>query len=118
MQKHRESISIEQAKEYLREIECQGYIETRGYVLTLDGTDLNDYTKEKLLDLIEDEYYINKFFDKEQLIQMWLQETSKEDAVRELMMVTDPHVELLELEFEQICTCEDNKVIIAAYKGF
>lgn len=118
MKENGEPISIEAVKEYLREMEMEGYTETGDYILVFKGTDLQNYTKEKLLELIEDSYHVDKFFDKDQLVEMWLEETSKEDAVEELMTITNPHVELLGLEFEEICTYEDGNILMAAYKDF
>ncbi|MCC5910064.1 MAG: hypothetical protein JJT76_06465 [Clostridiaceae bacterium] len=118
MREHGEPVTIEEARGYFEEIELKGYVETEDYLLTVKGQDIDEYMRDILLELVEETYYVEKFFDKEQLANMWLDGISREDAVAELMSITDPHVEFLGLEFEDICNYNNGDMLMAAYKDF
>lgn len=62
-------------------------------------TDLRDFTKEKLEYMLEDEFYINKLFTKEVLIEMWRDGTSKSEAIRELIQGVEVE-ELLDMDIQ------------------
>jgi len=119
MEEHGEAISLNTAKEFLQVIEDEGYIETSDLILTTEDSRLDDYIKDKLLEWMDDSYHVERFFDKEDLIEMWLEETSKEEAVENLMHHShSPERELLELEFEEIGTTDDGNTLKIAYKEF
>ncbi|MGF7184410.1 hypothetical protein GGQ84_000493 [Desulfitispora alkaliphila] len=118
LNEHDNPISIDTAKQYITDLEMEGYIETDDYLLKLRDADLEDYTRDTLIELLEDSYYVEEFFDKEQIVEMWIDNTTKEEAVDELMKIREPHVELLKLEFVEICILNNQAVLLAALKEF
>lgn len=77
-----------------------------GYASISDSTiiykkhaDLRDLTEEKLEYLLEDEFYIDKLFTKEVLIDMWRDGTTKNEAIRELIQSIEVE-ELLDMDIQ------------------
>lgn len=47
--------------------------------------DLKDYAKEILEERLEQGYYVDKLFDKETIIEMWINRTTKEEMIKEIV---------------------------------
>lgn len=62
-------------------------------------TELREFAKDKLEYMLEDEFYIDKLFTKEVLIEMWRDGTSKSDAIRELIQGIEVE-ELLDMDIQ------------------
>nr|WP_302595404.1 hypothetical protein [uncultured Cellulosilyticum sp.] len=81
---HYNTISIETAQEHIEEIHREGFIILDEYLFYLDGT--NQVMKRALIEqMLTEPYDIDRLFDKDELIEMWLNETSQEDVIRDLM---------------------------------
>ncbi|MEG2985135.1 MAG: hypothetical protein RR835_10565 [Peptostreptococcaceae bacterium] len=89
-------ICIEKVKEYLEELKTNNYIEAEDYIIYKDERYLKEYAKELLEDRLEQEYYVDKLFSKDQVIEMWIEGTTKEEMVQEIVD-NDSLEEVLEL---------------------
>lgn len=69
--------------------------------------DLRDFDKDKLEYVLEDEFYIDKLFTKEVLIEMWRDGTTKSDAIRELVQGIEIE-EFLDMDIQTMFE-DDNK---------
>lgn len=85
-----------------------------GYASINDNTiiykkdaDLRDFAKDKLEYMLEDEFYIDKLFTKEVLIEMWRDGTTKSEAIRELIQGVEVE-ELLDMDVQTMFE-DDNK---------
>ncbi|KJZ84238.1 MULTISPECIES: hypothetical protein [unclassified Clostridium] len=77
-----------------------------GYASINDNTiiykkdaDLREFAKDKLEYMLEDEFYIDKLFTKEVLIEMWRDGTTKSEAIRELIQGVEVE-ELLDMDIQ------------------
>jgi len=85
-----------------------------GHALINDNTiiykkdaDLRELAKDKLEYMLEDEFYIDKLFTKEVLIEMWRDGTTKSEAIRELIQGVEVE-ELLDMDVQTMFE-DDNK---------
>ena len=77
-------ITLEEAKQQIEEINSNGFIMLEEYIVYIDED--NKQMKRELAEkMLTDTYQIDRLFDKEELIDMWLNETSQEDTIRDLM---------------------------------
>lgn len=89
-------IDIEMAKEYLNELKINNYLEVEDYIIYRNEKYLKEYAKELLEDRLEQEYYVDKLFSKEQVIEMWIDGTTKNEMIQEIVD-NDNLEEILEL---------------------
>ena len=76
------NISLEEAKEQIEEINSNGFIMLEEYVVYINED--NKHMKRELAEkMLTDTYQIDRLFEKEELIDMWLNETSQEDIIRD-----------------------------------
>lgn len=78
-------IDIHKAKEYLDELKINNYLEIENNIIYRDEKYLNKYAKELLEDRLEQEYYVDKLFDKEILVEMWINGTTKDEIIKEIV---------------------------------
>ena len=78
-------IDIHKAKEYLDELKINNYLEIENNIIYRDEKYLNKYAKELLEDRLEQEYYVDKLFDKEILVEMWINGTTKDEIIKEMV---------------------------------
>ncbi len=78
-------IDIHKAKEYLDELKINNYLKIENNIIYRDEKYLNKYAKELLEDRLEQEYYVDKLFDKEMLVEMWINESSKDEIIKEMV---------------------------------
>jgi len=71
-------------------------VEENGYGIINDNTiiykkiaGLEKFEKEKLEYMLEDESYVDKLFNKDTLIDMWINGTTKEEIIKELIREVD-----------------------------
>lgn len=75
------SININKAKECMEELKSNKYIEIEEYLIYKDDRYLKEYTKDLLEDRLDQEYYVDKLFEKETIIEMWINRTTKEEIL-------------------------------------
>ncbi|MDU1603151.1 MAG: hypothetical protein E6845_09315 [Clostridium sp.] len=85
-----------------------------GYASINDSTiiykkheDLRSFAEDKLEYMLEDEFYIDKLFTKEVLIEMWRDGTTKSEAIRELIQGVEVE-ELLDMDIQTTMFEDDN----------
>ena len=78
-------VDVKKVKEYIEELKINSYIELEEYIIYRMEDDLKDYAKETLEERLEQEYYVDKLFDKETIIEMWINKTTKEEMIQEIV---------------------------------
>ena len=78
------TVSLEKAKEQIEEINSNGFTILEDYVI-YTNEDNRQMKREIAEKMLTDTYQIDRLFDKDELIEMWLNETSQEDTIRDLM---------------------------------
>lgn len=79
-------LSISDVIRYFEEVEKYGYASIgEGIIIYKKGTDLKDFARENLEIMLEQERFVDKLLDKDSLIEYWMNGTSKEDVIRELV---------------------------------
>ena len=89
-------IEIDKAKEYLDELNINNYVEVEGYIIYRKEKYLKEYARELLEDRLEQEYYVDKLFSKEQMVEMWIEGITKNEMIQEIVD-NDNLEEVLEL---------------------
>lgn len=79
------SISINKAKECIEKLKSNKYIDIEECLIYKDDRYLKEYTKELLEDRLDQEYYVDKLFEKETIIEMWINRTTKEEMIDEIV---------------------------------
>lgn len=78
------TISLAEAKEQIEEVSSNGFAMREDYVIYINGD--NEQMKRELAEkMLTDTYQIDRLFDKDELIEMWLDETSQEDVIKDLI---------------------------------
>jgi len=110
--------SIEEIKSIVYSLKSNGYVEIDNLLLVYENAELSEYTRDKLCDLLEDAYYVRDFFTPEELADMWIYETSKEDAIRDLMKNFSSIEEMLDIVLDEICILENGTSILVGEIDF
>jgi hypothetical protein len=66
-----------------------GYLEIEGYLLYKDKKYLKEYAKLVLEDMLDDEYMIDRLFNKEVIIDFWINKTDKQEIIEEIISNDD-----------------------------
>lgn len=83
------TISIDKASQYYYELTKSNYIELDNYLIYTNEIDLREYAKDELDAMLGIEHHIDRLLDKDMLIDMWLNNTSKEEVLEEILMSDD-----------------------------
>lgn len=79
-------LSISEIIRYIEEVEEAGYVSIdEGIIIYKKGTDLTHFAREKLDTILEEERFVDKLLDKDSLIEYWMNGTSKDQVIRELL---------------------------------
>lgn len=78
-------ISISVARECVKELKENNYLEIGEYLIYIDERYLKEYVRELLEDRLDQEYYVDKLFEKETIIEMWINNTTKEEMIDEIV---------------------------------
>ena len=78
-------ISIHKAKECIKELKSNKYIEIEEYLIYKDDRYLKEFAKVLLEDRLDQEYYVDKLFKKETIIEMWINRTTKDEMIDEIV---------------------------------
>ena len=98
-----DTISIDKASEYYHELTTSNYIEVENHLIYTNERDLRDYVKDELDTMLDMESHIDRLLDKDMIIDMWLNNTSKEEVLEEILM-SDDIEDILELSPEYAFT--------------
>lgn len=83
------TISIDKASEYYYDLTTSNYIEVENHLIYTNERDLRKYAKDELETMLSMEHHIDRLLDKDMLIDMWLNNTSKEEVLEEILMSDD-----------------------------
>lgn len=79
-----DKMTIEEIKDCLEELGTNGFYIRKENLIYLENTSMRKIKEYILEELIEEEYFVDKLFDKEELIEMWLEGTSKEEVIKDM----------------------------------
>jgi len=60
-------------------------LEIGEYLIYQDERYLKEYARDLLEDRLDQEYYVDKLFEKETVIEMWINRTTKEEMIDEIV---------------------------------
>ena len=106
-----EELSIGHVINWCNELDEQGYIMIDDYsIIYKSSANLKDVARRLLDDLLDDAIYVDSLIDKDSLVEYWIEQTSKEDVIDDLIRGSNIE-ELLGLAPENIYEDEYNKYL-------
>lgn len=106
-----EELTIGYVINLCNELDEKGYVMVDDYnILYRSSANLKDVARELLYDLLDDAIYVDSLIDKESLVEYWIEQTSKEDVIDDLIRGSNIE-ELLGLAPETIYEDEYNKYL-------
>ena len=106
-----EELSIGHVINWCNELDEQGYVMIDDYsIIYKSSANLKDIARELLDDMLDDAIYVNSLIDKDSLVEYWIEQTSKEDVIDDLIRGNNIE-ELLGLVPETIYEDEYNKYL-------
>lgn len=110
-----EEISIDKISNYYNELISQKYTENDNYLIYKDKDDLKEYAMNELDYMLDTEYHIDRLFDKDTIIDFWLNNTTKEELIKEIMLDDDVE-DILDLSPEYAFTLTDGSEYVFSSK--
>ena len=89
-------ITVGIARECIEELKENKYLEIGEYIIYQDERFLKEYARELLEDRLDQSYYVDKIFEKETIVDMWIDGITKEQMIEEIVDSNDLE-EVLEL---------------------
>ena len=81
-----EELSIGHVINWCNELDEQGYIMIDDYsIIYKSSANLKDVARRLLDELLDDAIYVNSLIDKDSLVEYWIEQTSKEDVIDDLI---------------------------------
>ena len=106
-----EELSIGHVINWCNELDEQGYVMIDDYsIIYKSSANLRDIAIELLDDMLDDAIYVDSLIDKDSLVEYWIEQTSKEDVIDDLIRGSNIE-ELLGLAPENIYEDEYNKYL-------
>ena len=106
-----EELSIGHVINWCNELDEQGYVMIDDYsIIYKSSANLKDIAIELLDDMLDDAIYVDSLIDKDSLVEYWIEQTSKEDVIDDLIRGNNIE-ELLGLVPETIYEDEYNKYL-------
>ena len=106
-----EELSIGHVINWCNELDEQGYVMIDDYsIIYKSSANLKDVARRLLDDLLDDAIYVDSLIDKDSLVEYWIEQTSKEDVIDDLIRGNNIE-ELLGLAPENIYEDEYNKYL-------
>ena len=106
-----EELSIGHVINWCNELDEQGYVMIDDYsIIYKSSANLKDVARELLDDMLDDALYVDSLIDKDSLVEYWIEQTSKEDVIDDLIRGNNIE-ELLGLAPETIYEDEYNKYL-------
>ena len=81
--------SLEIAISNYEVLDTNGYIEIEEYLIYRSDKYLKEYAREALVSRLDDEYFIDRVFDKDMIIEFWLNKTDKSEIISEIIQNDD-----------------------------
>ena len=106
-----EELSIGHVINWCNELDEQGYVMIDDYsIIYKSSANLKDISIELLDDMLDDAIYVDSLIDKDSLVEYWIERTSKEDVIDDLIRGNNIE-ELLGLAPETIYEDEYSKYL-------
>ena len=106
-----EELSIGHVINWCNELDEQGYVMIDDYsIIYKSSANLKDVARRLLDELLDDAIYVNSLIDKDSLVEYWIEQTSKEEVIDDLIRGSNIE-ELLGLVPEAIYEDEYNKYL-------
>ena len=106
-----EELSIGHVINWCNELDEQGYVMIDDYnIIYKSSANLKDVARRLLDELLDDALYVASLIDKDSLVEYWIEQTSKEDVIDDLIRGSNIE-ELLGLVPETIYEDEYNKYL-------
>ena len=106
-----EELSIGHVINWCNELDEQGYVMIDDYsIIYKSSANLKDISRELLDDMLDDAIHVDSLIDKDSLVEYWIEQTSKEDVIDDLIRVSNIE-ELLGLVPETVYEDEYNKYL-------
>ena len=106
-----EELSIGHVINWCNELDEQGYVMIDDYsIIYKSSANLKDVARRLLDELLDDTIYVNSLIDKDSLVEYWIEQTSKEDVIDDLIRGSNIE-ELLGLVPETVYEDEYNKYL-------
>ena len=106
-----EELSIGHVINWCNELDEQGYVMIDDYsIIYKSSANIKDIAIELLDDMLGDAIYVDSLIDKDSLVEYWIEQTSKEDVIDDLIRGNNIE-ELLGLAPETIYEDEYNKYL-------
>lgn len=106
-----EELSIGHVINWCNELDEQGYVMIDDYsIIYKSSANLKDVARRLLDELLDDALYVDSLIDKDSLVEYWIEQTSKEDVIDDLIRGSNIE-ELLGLAPENIYEDEYNKYL-------
>lgn len=81
-----EELSIGHVINWCNELDEQGYVMIDDYsIIYKSSANLKDVLRELLDDMLDDALYVDSLIDKDSLVEYWIEQTSKEDVIDDLI---------------------------------
>ena len=106
-----EELSIGHVINWCNELDEQGYVMIDDYsIIYKSSANLKDIARELLDDMLDDAIHVNALIDKDSLVEYWIEQTSKEDVIDDLIRGSNIE-EILRLDPKNIYEDEYNKYL-------
>ena len=106
-----EELSIGHVINWCNELDEQGYVMIDDYsIIYKSSANLKDVARKLLDELLDDALYVDSLIDKDSLVEYWIEQTSKEEVIDDLIRGSNIE-ELLGLVPEAIYEDEYNKYL-------
>ena len=106
-----EELSVGHVINWCNELDEQGYVTIDDYsIIYKSSANLKDIAIELLDDMLDDAIHVNALIDKDSLVEYWIEQTSKEEVIDDLIRGSNIE-ELLGLAPETIYEDEYNKYL-------
>ena len=106
-----EELSIGHVINWCNELDEQGYVMIDDYsIIYKSSANLKDVARRLLDELLDDAIYVDSLIDKDSLVEYWMEKTSKEEVIDDLIRGSNIE-ELLGLDPETIYEDEYNKYL-------
>ena len=83
------NLSIEESSELTESILTEGIGVCQSYIFYTNKEKLDKVAKRVLNDRLDNPEYLNKYFSKEEIIDLWVQNRKKEDIIQQLLFTND-----------------------------
>ena len=97
---HIKEINIIEAKAIYEEITFRGYSKLDDIIMYSNLKDLREYVSDEIDEILASSYHIDRLFDKDTIIDYFLEGTSIEEIAREMIDNYDEYEEVLDIEPE------------------